>query len=102
MRYIGGLTGQGILKSEGEDVVHVSYDLDGFFRASAGVTSSGEILLPSAAVKSQLRINGLQLQIDDGRLLDLKLSAKDLSSQGDSLHVDITGGLPTTPAGWLH
>lgn len=102
MRYIGGMTGQGTLKSEGENVARVSYDLDGFSQGAAGVTGSGEILLPSSACKSLLGVNGLQLQTDDGKLLDLKLAAKDLASQGDSLHVDIIGGLPTTRTGWRH
>ena len=92
-----------VLKTDAEQVVDRHFFRhEAPVRTNIGQTSSGEIRLPSADLKSLFGVEGLQLLTDDGRLLDLKFAAKELTSLSESLHVDITGGLPATPAGWLH
>ena len=43
---------------------------------------------------------GVQLLTDDGRLLDLKSSEKELRPGADAAHVDVTGDLPRSPGDW--
>jgi len=35
MRYLGGLSGSGVLKCNGEEIARASYDFDGFFKKSS-------------------------------------------------------------------
>ncbi len=102
MRYLGGISGQGTLKCNGEEVGRASYDFDGYYKAPMGITSSGEIRLSPAALRGVFGRNGIQLLTDDGRLFDLKFSEKELRSATDVAHVDIIGGLPTSPQNWRH
>jgi hypothetical protein len=50
MRYLGGISGSGVLKCNGEEIDRASYDFDGFFEASVRVTSCGEIRLAATAL----------------------------------------------------
>jgi hypothetical protein len=100
MRYLGGMSGSGVLKCSGEEVARASYDFDGFFKKSVGVTSCGEIRLAATALKGVFGRKDVQLLTDDGRLLDLMFSEKELLPSSDVAHVDGTGDLPTTPQLW--
>jgi hypothetical protein len=102
MRYLGRISGSGMLKCDGEDLARASYDFDGYFRKPMGVMSSGEIRLAAAVLKDVFWRNGVQLLTDDGHLLDLRFTEKALPSDSDVAHVDVTGGLPTTPQYWRH
>jgi hypothetical protein len=97
LHYLGGISGSGILKCEGEEIARATYDFDGFFHKTAGVTGSGEIRLPAQALRGVFGRQGVQLFTDDGRLLDLRFSEKTLPSASDSAHVDVTGDLPDPP-----
>ena len=102
MRYLGGISGSGMLKCNGEAIARASYDFDGFFQKPVGITSSGEIRLAAAALESVFGRTDVQLLTDDGRLLNLRFSEKELRTASDVAHVDVTGELPTTPQKWRH
>lgn len=99
MRYLGRLSGTGMLRIQGEDVGATTYDFDGFMREPAGLTSSGEIRLEASGLKRAFGRRDVQLMTDDGRLLDLSFSEKELRAE-DVAHVDVAGELPTSPSLW--
>jgi hypothetical protein len=99
MHYLGGISGAGVLKCDGEEIARATYDFDGFFHKTVGVTGSGEIRLPAPALRSVFGRQRVQLFTDDGRLLDLKFSEKTLPSASAAAHVDVTGDLPE-PLNW--
>jgi hypothetical protein len=100
MQYLGRIAGSGLLMRDGETVARVSYDFEGFARARGNVTSSGEISLAPADLKTVFGRLGVQLLTDDGRLLDLRFSDKELRTANDVAQVDVTGDLPGSPAEW--
>jgi hypothetical protein len=100
MRYLGGISGSAVLKSNGEEIAPASYDFDVFFKTSFGVTSCGEIRLAAAALKGVFGRKDVQLLTDDGRLLDLRFSEKELLPASDVAHVDVTGDLPAALQNW--
>jgi hypothetical protein len=101
LRYLGGISGSGTLKCNGEEIARASYDFDGYFNKPAGVTSCGEIKVAAVALKSVFGRTDVQLLTDDGRLLDLRFSEKQLPAASEVAHVDVTGELPT-PRNWRH
>lgn len=101
MRYLGRLSGNGLLKCNDEEIARAVYDFELFFRKPLGVTSCGEIRLEPAALKEVFGRKGVQLLTDDGRLLDLAFSEKELLSTSSIAHVDVTGDLPAPPRNWL-
>jgi hypothetical protein len=102
MRYLGGISGSAVLRCSGEEIARASYDFDGFFEKSVGVTSCGEIRLAATALKGVFGRTDVQLLTDDGRLLDLRFSERELLPESDVAHVDVTGDLPTTAQNWRH
>ena len=100
MRHLGKLSGGGTLKCDGQEVARASYDFDGFLRGRFDVTCSGEIRLAAEALKRVFARRGVQLLTDDGRLLDLRFSARGPQSATDVAYVDVSGELPTTRQGW--
>ncbi len=97
--YLGGISGSGVIRCDGEEIARARYDFDGFFHRAAGVTGAGEIQLSAAALKRAAGCKNLQLFTDDGRLLDLKFSEKTLPSASEIAHVDVSGDLPN-PRSW--
>lgn len=102
MRYLGGISGSGVVKCAGKGEVRASYDFDGFFKEPGGVTGYGEIRLDPAALKGVFGRDDVQLLTDDGRLLDLRFSEKELRAASDVAHVDVTGQLPDASHYWRH
>ena len=90
MRYLGGISGEGLLKCEGKEIARVSYELDGFYTTSNGVTRSGELRISADALKSVFGRRDVQLVTDDGRVFDLTFSDKELRPTTDIVHVDAT------------
>jgi hypothetical protein len=88
MRYIGGISGTGILKCGGEEIAHVSYELDGFCMEPVGITRSGELRIDADALKGVFGRKDVQLVTDDGRTFDLTFSDKELRPDCDATHVD--------------
>jgi hypothetical protein len=100
MRYLGRIAGNGLLTRDGETVARASYDFEGFARPGGGVVSSGEISLSPSDLKTVFGRLGVRLLTDDGRLLELRFSEKELRCANDVAHVDVTGDLPKSPANW--
>jgi len=104
MRYLGGISGTGVLKCDGEEIARVSYELDGFYMESTGVTRSGELRVSADALKGVFGRNDVQLLTDDGRVFHLRFSDKELRPAADVAHVDATDELQpaTAPKKWRH
>lgn len=102
MRYLGGMSGTGVLKCNGEEIARATYDFDGFFKERVGVTSSGEIGADAETLRGVFGRKDIQLLTDDGRLLNLTFSAKDLSPESQVAHVDVSGQLPSASQTWRH
>lgn len=99
MRYIGGAVGGGIVRCDGQEIGRATYDFDSFFNASVGITSSGEIRLSPAVLRGVFGHRVVQLLTDDGRLLNLTFTDKELRLESDAAHVDVTGDIPpVTPS----
>ncbi|HEY0121978.1 MAG TPA: hypothetical protein VGC14_09480, partial [Rhizobium sp.] len=92
----------GQLRCDGSDVGRASYDFDGFFTKTLGVTTCGEIRLANAVLRDVFGRRNLQLLTDDGRLLDLKFSDKQAVPANGAAHVDVTGELPDVTDHWRH
>jgi hypothetical protein len=93
MRYLGGISGSGMLKCKGVEIADASYDFEGFSRKSGEIIGSGEIKLASPALRALFGRTDVQMVTEDGRLLNLKFSDKELREQGVA-HVDVSGDLP--------
>jgi hypothetical protein len=102
LRYLGSISGSGMLKHNGEQIGRASYDFESYSKKPTGVARSGELRLPAAALESIFGCDGLQLLTDDGHLLDLKFSEKTLPSDSDAAYVDVTGDSLVTPVDGLH
>lgn len=100
MRYLGGISGNGVLKHDGAEIARTFYDFDGYYKSTTGVMSCGEIKLSAEALKGVFALNGLQLLTDDGRLLNLTFSERKLPEASNVAHVDVTGELPACNGGW--
>ena len=98
--YLGRISGTGNVRIGGETVARASYDFDGFATPHGGVTGSGELILAPSDLAAVFGHAGVQLLTDEGRLLDLKFSEKDLPPAADAAHVDVSGELPRSPAEW--
>jgi hypothetical protein len=88
MRYLGSISGKGVLKCDGEEIARVSYEFEGFYAGSSGVTRSGELRVSAAALKSVFGRKDIHLLTDDGRIFDLKFSDKVLRPATDIVYVD--------------
>jgi hypothetical protein len=102
MRYLGTISGNGVLRRDGKDIARASYDFEGFSQQSFGITCSGEIQVAASALASVFGRKGVQLLTDDGRLLDLRFSEKELLAAAEFTHVEVTGGLQSSPRTWRH
>jgi hypothetical protein len=100
LRYLGGISGNGTVQHDGEDLAPAKFDLDGYFRPNLGVTGSGEIQLSGEALKSLFGRTDLQLLTDQGLLLALRFSDSTLREAADVAAVDVTGKFPTAPEEW--
>ena len=102
LRYLGGISGHGVVTQNGAKIAPATFDFDGYFRAAAGVTACGEIQMPADVLKSLFGRSDLQLVTDQGRLLDLSFSDPASPPAGDVAHVDVSGELPMAPGDWRH
>jgi len=100
MRYLGNISGTGMVTCDGEAVGRASYEFDGYFGKPMGVMSSGEIRMLPAVLEALFARTGVQLRTEDGHVLTLRFTEKALPPDSDVAHVDVTAGLPTTPQHW--
>lgn len=102
MRYLGLISGSGLLICEASENVRVSYEFDVFSEDRNGITSSGEIRFAATAPDEIFARQNVQLATDDGFFLHLKYSGKKLPLAGDTVHVDIEGELTADFLGLRH
>ena len=100
MRYLGRIAGTGTILRDGETIARASYELEGFLGPRGAVMSSGEIVLSPAVLRSIFGTRDVQLRTDDGRLLDLRFSEKELRCAAGVAQVQVSGDLPETSAQW--
>ncbi len=101
MQYLGVLRGAGNLKCEDEILARADYDFEGFLTRQGGVTGGGELRMPPDMLRLVFGRADLHLLTDEGRLLRLHFSEKQLPDASDSTHVDVTGDLPAQ-SDWQH
>ena len=100
MQYLGRIAGSGVLSRDGEMVARASYEFEGFLRPRGIVVSSGEISLAPTDLKAVFGRPGVQLRTDDGRLLQLRFSEKELRLANGVAEVEVSGDLPGSPTEW--
>jgi hypothetical protein len=100
MQYLGRIAGSGVLSRDGEAVARASYEFEGFLRPRGIVVSSGEISLSPTDLKAVFGRPGVQLRTDDGRLLQLRFSEKELRLANGVAEVEVSGDLPGSPTEW--
>ena len=100
MQYLGRIAGSGQLMRDGETIARASYEFEGFMRPRGIVVGSGEISLAPSDLKAVFGRPGIQLRTDEGRLLDLRFSEKELRLANGVAEVEVTGDLPGTLAAW--
>jgi len=93
MKYLGNISGRGVLQHEGVEFADATYELEGYVQRAGSVTGSGEIGLAAAALQSVIDQPNLQLRTTNGHLLDIKFSDKKIRA-GNHIHVDVSGDLP--------
>jgi hypothetical protein len=102
LRYLGGMSGHGVVTHNGETLAQADFDFDGYFNAGGGVMVCGEIHAPPKVLKRLFGRSDLQLLTDRGLVLDLSFLDSTLAPGSDVAHVDVTGQLPTALADWRH
>jgi hypothetical protein len=102
LRYLGRLSGRGVISQNGEAVAEADFDFDGYFNAGTGVTASGEIQAPPEVIESLFGRPELQILTKEGLLLDIHFSDAKLAPGADAAHVDVTGPLPGPSGDWRH
>lgn len=93
MKYLGCISGHGVLQHAGVRIADATYELEGYVQRAGNVTGSGEIGLSPAMLQSVMDQPSLQLLTGNGRLLTIKVSDKTVPD-GDHIHVDVSGDLP--------
>lgn len=101
MRYLGGISGFGSLKCGGETMARAEYAFDGFLSKTGQITGSGEIRLVADALSRVFGRRDIKLLTEDGRLLGLYFSGKQLPPAAGVAHVDVVGDLPR-PSEWRY
>jgi hypothetical protein len=94
VQYLGVLRGTGDLICGDEAFGAASYELDGFVNRPGEVIASGELRMEAAALNSAFGRRDLQLRTEDGRLLQIRFSAKRLAPTSSVAHIDAAGDLP--------
>jgi hypothetical protein len=100
LRYLGGISGQGVVKQNGKTIAPAKFDLDGYYRPAVGVTGSGEIELSGNVLQGLFGRTDLELLTDQGLLLALRFSGSAPPVGGDIAHVEVTSQSPTALGDW--
>lgn len=94
MDYLGTIKGQGTIIRDDKHIARARYDFDGFHTRHGGVTCNGEIQTTASALGTIFGHRGIQLQTDDGRVLEIRFSGKSIGSGQEAAHVDVRGQIP--------
>ncbi len=101
MQYLGALSGEGRLTSDGETFVPAEYDFEGFISKAGHMTGGGEIRSTPGHMRALFASGNVRLVTDDGREMSLRFTQKELKPDDGSAHVDMVGELPPAAA-WRH
>lgn len=93
MKYLGSITGRGVLQHDGVEIADTTYELEGYIQRIGSVTGSGELGLAANVLQNVLDQPNLQLLTSNGQLLDITFSDKKPRA-GNHIHVDLSGNLP--------
>jgi hypothetical protein len=93
LRYLGGLSGRGEIIHNGKKLAPATFDLDGYYRAAAGVSGCGEIRLRAEVLKNLFGRRDLQLLTEHGQIFDIIFSDPNLPAEACVAHIDLTGML---------
>ena len=102
MRYLGRVSGSGVIRIEDEDAGSATFEFECYLIKPNVVTSSGEIKTAPDLLKRMFGRNDVQFVTDDGHLLKLILSDKKVAPSGSTAHVDASGDLPVVRGAALH
>jgi hypothetical protein len=91
VRYIGGLSGTGLLTCKGKALARVAFDFDRFSKEPAGTSMSGEIRLKANQLRGIFGRTDIQLHAEDGTIFVLRFSEKALAPDSDVAHVEVVG-----------
>jgi hypothetical protein len=91
LRYLGGLSGRGDIIQNGQKIAPARFDLDGYYRAAAGVSGCGEIRLRADHLKSVFGRRDLQLLTEQGQVFDISFSDSNLPASSCVAHIDVSG-----------
>jgi hypothetical protein len=94
MQYLGVIRGSGVLACGEGQLGRVDYDIDGFLARPGEVVGSGEIRMEAEALSRAFGRQDLRLTTDDGRVLSVRFSGKQLKPASEAAHADISGELP--------
>jgi hypothetical protein len=61
MRYLGRISGEGMLQCSGKDVARAAFSFDGYAKRPAGVSSCGEIRMAAPVLKAVFGRSDVQL-----------------------------------------
>ena len=100
MKYLGSISGRGVLQSGGVSIADANYELEGYVQRVGSVTGSGEIGVGASVLETLFDQPDLQLITSNGTLLDIKFTDKKIRS-GEYVHVDVFGDLANN-AKWTH
>jgi hypothetical protein len=91
LRYLGGLSGRGEIIHNGMKIAPATFDLDGYYRAAAGVSGCGEIRMRADVLKSVFGRRDLQLLTEQGQVFDIIFSDTALAADSSVAYIDVAG-----------
>lgn len=100
MRYLGRITGGGVLVAGGERIGDATYDIDGFLKAKIGISGSGEIRASADAIMRVFGRRDVQIVTADGKRMDLRFSERKTAPGARVAHVEVSGALPAAVKDW--
>lgn len=94
MRYLGSVSGSGVLDPETDDAAKAEFEFECYVVKADVVTGSGEIIAATDVLKRLFGRNETPFTTEAGHKLKLRLSDSKAAPSGDSAHVVVSGDLP--------
>ncbi len=94
MKYLGALRGSGMLEWGGKPIGRADYEFDGYLVRRGEVVGSGEVRMDPELLADAFGRRDLTIRTDDGRILALRFSGKNLPPGGKLAHAEVREGLP--------
>lgn len=90
MKYLGSISGRGVIQHDGVAIAEATYELEGYVQQVGGVTGSGEIGLNQVELQAVLEQSEVHLLTSENHLLKIRFSDKKIRA-GAYVHVSVTG-----------